>query len=216
LKFKRNIKEIPNHPVLDQSRIAILLTMCADTEEKVEMYKNVLNHWLNSSTFIIFSVDSSGSDKFSLSTNPRWKPFSFRQFSSKKNTSCLEVDSIMNAYKQFKADWNFFDLVVKVTGKYFLPDFESVVKKVSKETNLLLQNTHKVFPIVGMTEQNSEIFGINPSLIPDFVNHFRKRNGYIEHSLSNYRTPKTFRLPKLKVSPLTKYPRRSGNTLEWL
>ena len=217
---KRNIKQISSVSILHHCRTVILLTMCADSDEKIMMYKNVLTHWLKSSNFVIYTVDSSGSNAFSSSTNSRWIPFSFQQDSSKKDTSSLEIDSILKAYESFKVQWNSVDLVFKVTGKYFLPDLELVTKYVSEDTNLILQHTHKVFPFIGTFHQNSEIFGIKPILIPNFAKHFRTRknwyNWYIENSLASYVIPGTYRLPRLEVSPLTKYPRRSGNILYWL
>jgi len=192
------------------AKCAILLTMHANTTEKIEMYKTVLNYWLDFTEFDIFTVDSAASDDFKISNHDRWKPFSFKQDGSYEvsRVSEYEIDSLEKAANYFQ--WENYDIIFKTTGKYFVPLLENTVKFVPSDAQCVFQSIHTY------KSQNSELLGIRPedfsALVSTFRDQWFKRN--LEETLLFYALHKTcHRLPSLEVSPFTRYHRSYGDLL---
>jgi len=202
-------------------KIAILLTMyIGKSKEKFEMYMKNVMEWLKTG-LDIYIVESSGFDiPF---THPLLKTFTFSQ---KNNTflpenifdvsssnfifndvSLKERDSILNACNYF--DFSLYDMIFKVTGKYFSDDFLDMIHYIPSDADLVLQYqtiTHG---------QNSEIVGFSPKIIKsiclkiDQMNHF-------ETVLKNIDKKKLtiYRLKKLSIKYKTK--RSDGSILDYL
>lgn len=216
---------------LKTPKCCLLLTMYANTDEKIRMYNFVLNEWLTKTNFDIFTVDSANSEMFKESTNKRWKPFSFLQEKDAfKNSSFLELNSIEKCYNTYQKDFESYDYIFKLTGKYFLPDFENLLKYVKDDiiiqNNIFLtENTFKtrsfnnlLFP--NKKQQHCELFGFKPILLADLLNIFDKefhidKTYILEKALFQfYSKYSTLRLPKLK--PSTSFKRGCGDILQYL
>ena len=186
-----------NNNIKHNTKVCILLTMYIKDDRK-DLYKNITNQWLNNTNFDIFIVNSSG---LSLDIiHPRLKQFSFKQNINfvEKEPSFIEIQSILNSLEYFKKDFTNYDIIIKITGKYFIPDLENIIKYIPKNTNIILQNqdfTHG---------QNSEIFGFKTQIFYNIFNSIK--NDYpMEYILYNIREYKNefyniFKLPPLKLN----------------
>lgn len=162
---------------------AVLLTMY-NSPDRYDMYENVVKKWLFETPCEIYIVDSHGTG-FPTLQSQRLHVFSFRQnqpspgkpnfFSNRWwwRISHLERDSILKAETHFRNDWSKYDLIFKITGKYFVPQFQDLVKNyVPKDTEIVLQYSTAIWG------QNSEIVGSKPYLIVPIVSRIQKFTSY--------------------------------------
>jgi hypothetical protein len=179
--------------------------MYANNEHKIQMYNKIIQMWLEKSSFEIFTVDSSGF--FKESNHPRWHTFSFDQGEKgKKCYSILEIEALEKAEKFF--DFSNFDFVIKLTGKYFLPDLQNISKSFDRSADLIFQKRHSFW----VRFQNSECFAFKPNHSKFFKEYFQKSFERTLYNLSKHK--KVFRMPPLKIE--TRYSREDGSTLTWL
>jgi hypothetical protein len=171
-----------------------------------EMYEKRVHRWLNNTDLDIYIVDSSG-----IGINQkheRLHQYVFEQDLeiSKNSVSVCEKNSILKAIEYFKEDFLKYNIVFKITGKYFIPDFEEIITQIPENIEVVLQNltiTHG---------QNTEIVGFKPEIIREIIefiaNGFSFENTmYIINTLPKY---KKYRLPRIKLDDYTK---RSDNSI---
>ena len=200
------IELIPNKKNTKPLKIAILLTMyIGKSEKKFEMYMRNLMEWLKTG-LDIYIVDSSG---FGIPfKHPLLKTFIFSQSKpeQKKNPSLTERDSILNACNYF--DFSLYDLVFKVTGKYFSDDFLDIINYIPSDADLVFQNQT-------INGQNSEIVGFSPKIIKSICLKIDKKNSF-ENVLKNINKNDLtiYRLKKLSIKYKTK--RSDGSILDFL
>jgi hypothetical protein len=204
-----NVKPLKtSEPAKESAKVCMLVSMYIGDNRR-EMYTKNIKHWLNDTNLDIYTVDSSG--KYLDIKHPRLFQYSFKQDSAfiRYNVSVSEKVSIEKALAYF--DLSAYDLIFKVTGKYFLPEFESFVKYIPKDTSLILQSRmdHARF-------QNTELVGFRKEHFPIISNEITDTFGF-EHSLysavekGNFTT---YRLPELNILYKTK--RGDGWLLEYL
>jgi hypothetical protein len=208
--FNKKINYV-NKSLKYNTKCCILLTMYVKDDRK-DLYKNITNEWLNNTNFNIFIVNSSGL-KLDI-IHPHLKQFTFKQNIDfiEKEPSAIERYSILNALKYFKDDFNNYDIIIKITGKYFTPDLENIIEYIPKNTDIILQNqdfTHG---------QNCEIFGFKPQKIYNIL-HNTESYYPTENILYNIREYKTnfyniLKLPPLKIDNNVK--RGDGTILKFL
>lgn len=153
---------LPKHPNTKPLKCAILLTMYVKGRE--QLYSNIVYQWLNKTNLDIFIVDSSNQGL--PITHPRLKYCIFEQNVPfvNYNPSIYEVNSILNAFKHFKMFEN-YDMVIKVTGKYFIPNFN--LTNIPADADIIVQKQRDT------SFQNTELFAAKPHL---FYNIFQKYN----------------------------------------
>lgn len=193
-----------HHP----KRVCVLLTLHANTPQRETMYTDVLSRWLEGTKLDIYTVDSAASQAFSRATAERWKgALSFDQgFTGSKCYSMLELEAMCKAENTF--NFEEYDLIIKITGKYYLPQLEAVLKH-APGGSLLLQNRHNFL----VRYQNTELFGCPPGIFKLLKERFRKGAEQTLYAYSQL-LGKAYRLPKLSVE--TRNARGDGSTLLWL
>lgn len=135
------------------NKTAILLGMYIGTsEEKKKMYQLNVMDWLKNTNYDIYTVDSSG-QSINI-THERLFEFSFKQEESeseksdffgmffKKGTTLLEKDALLRLFKHYPNLFK-YDMVFKITGKYFSPDLKSKYEKLPK-CDMIIQHSHYI------------------------------------------------------------------------
>lgn len=182
-------------------RYCIFLTMhIGTTTYKQLLYENRVQRWLDESPFHIYTVDSSN---ILLRINhPRLHQFTFDQGFKYQHghPSVHEKHSIDVANEYFKNDFHTYQLVFKVTGKYFIPKFASVLRIVPTDADIVLQYKH------GYRFQHSEIFGCKPHLLTICLKQVARHTS-MEESLYDYissiHSLHVYKLPQLELDSIT-------------
>jgi len=152
-------------------KFCILLTTCYNREnytdvEKNEiqnLYINVIYDWLYRTDLPMFVVDSSGY-KYPQFSNTRLRVCSFIYPQSKSST-VAEANSINYALDNCTELSN-YDYVIKITGKYYIPNMKGILSKTANGSDFMFQNIRINHNLI----QNSEVFGFKYKLGKDIVN----------------------------------------------
>lgn len=132
-------------------KTAILLGMFIGTSiENKKMYQLNVQDWLDYTPYDIYIFESSGT---SIDiTHPRLFEFSFYQgydripvatiynFWYTKGPTIPEKNSLLRLFKYYPTLFN-YDMVFKVTGKYFCPTFMTEYEKLPKY-DMIIQHSH--------------------------------------------------------------------------
>jgi hypothetical protein len=142
-------------------KCCVFLTMYV--KNNIELYEKRVKRWLDETDFDIFIVDSSGIGI--KQTDERLKQYVFTQNPDfeRFSVSVSEKNSILKAIDYFNDDLLDYDIIFKITGKYFIPDFEYIVTTIPDDTDIVFQNlqiTHG---------QNTELVGFRPNIIKDII-----------------------------------------------
>ena len=189
---RKKIPYIPTSKINNKPlKCCILLTMyIGNDESRRKIYENNVKRWLEETNLEIFTVDSSG--KYINQTNPRLHQFSFNQNTDfvASNPSIYEKNSILYALDYFCNDILKFDMIFKVTGKYFIPGIEKKFKYIPSNAEIVLQNrTDTAWPY----GQNTEIIGIRSDIIKKIIskiNTFHKKFQDFKGDISTIATNK--------------------------
>jgi len=164
---------------------AVLLTT-HNTEDKEIMYMEPLRWWLRKTKLPLFVVDSAGRGfPPSLSKIRSFKQLKFNQSDKMGDfvdSTLCELLSLERAWQAFQDDWSRFDYVVKVTGKYVLPDLQSEMKKVRRGNSFIIERytDHKE---AGYLWVNTEYLGFNAARMGDLLEEFANYEGSFELKL---------------------------------
>jgi len=177
---------------------------------RLEVYKSAIDKWLANTDFVIYIVESSNYNFPEYRNNPRVKIFTFV---SNLDINCkycsatpYEAESILNAFEYFKL--NRYKRIIKVTGKYYIPNMDKLIKDIPDTADLYFQSLHNDKNKL----QNSEIFGCKTSILPTIMKLIIE-NSYINMNFestlysiqSKYRV---YRFPPVKLETPTQ---RSGD-----
>ena len=157
--------------------IAILLTSCInptissqtgkdkknEKEERLKLYDSVIQKYLNNTKYTFYIIESSGTTELmkKYKDEKRIKYFSF--FKKNKyffdnihnySTTGFEAYSILKAFNHFK--FHKFNKILKITGKYYIPNLESIVSDFQDEADIYVQNTYSKED----KYQRCEVFGM--------------------------------------------------------
>ena len=198
-----------NHFFTDSDiKCCIFLTMYV--KNNVELYEKRVKRWLDETDFDIFIVDSSGIGI--KQTNQRLKQYVFTQepYFERFSVSVSEKNSILNAIEYFNDDFLEYDIIFKITGKYFIPNFESVITTIPDDTDIVFQNlqiTHG---------QNTELVGFKPELIKDIILNISHEKSF-ENVMREVQFNNEYTKHRFQPLILDEYARRSdGSTLIYL
>ena len=132
-------------------------------EIRLKNYIDSINEWLNNTNLTLYVVESSNYGFPEFKDNPRVKVFSFMSSNEIKCKYCsatpYEAESILKAFYYFNL--NKYSYILKVTGKYYIPGMETLIKNIPSNAELLYQHTR----YSGL--QNSEIFGCKSIYLPE-------------------------------------------------
>lgn len=190
-------------------KYCLLLTMYINGDDKRrEIYMHRLKRWLEETSFDIYTVESSG-EKLNI-CHPRLKQFTFIQGDKYKgNSTITERDSILRACEYFQNDFDQYDIVFKITGKYFIPLLENVLLSVNSDAELIFQNR------CNLLEQNTEIIGYKPTFLYKITKNIKDGCGNYEKQIKKIEKDyKVYRLPRLELEDFTK--RGFGDILTYL
>lgn len=135
----------------------------ADYRKK--QYINVIESYLKYSSYPLYVVDSSGYTFPEFKHNNKVHIYSYNlntAYNGYTNKSPMEAISILKAYNYFKL--NRFDNIVKITGKYYIPNIDSHLNKMDKNAYYYVQSVYQKNKNK-YTYQSTEIFGFKSSLI---------------------------------------------------
>lgn len=221
INYKENFNNLKENNMV-KNKWVVLLTMCVsphlgnklllgketEIKKRKELYIKQINSWLSNSNLFIYIVDSSGYEFPEIQrNNDKIKIVSFNLNKDIcNNSSECEINSIKYITDQIKLDEKYKKAthILKVTGRYFLQNIESVLEKTSPDLDLYLQY-HRNDDIKW---QNTEYFGIKKDLLNDFIEKFDKEN-VIEKNIYNYSLNKKYEF-------IGKFPndiRRGGDNL---
>lgn len=158
-----------------------------DTEKRKNLYEKQIKKWLEYTSYPIYVVESSGYDFPNIEKKDnRLKIFTHTNPTSLPSSSQYEARSILYALENMN-DVHDEDYILKVTGRYFLPNIENSLKNTSKDKDIFLQihrNKKDKF-------QNSEYFGMKKKDMKDFSESV-KDIGLMEEILFTYTNDKPF------------------------
>jgi hypothetical protein len=199
----------------DELDTCILLTTTVNTdflnqdntpEIRLKIYIDSINEWLNNTNLTLYVVESSNYDFPEFKDNPRVKVFSFISSNKIKCNRCFatpyEAESILKAFYYFKL--NKYRNIIKVTGKYYIPGMETLIKNIPSDAEVFYQYTQ----YNGL--QNSEIFGCQSIYLPKIMNKIienSKLNMNFETTITSL-DYKSYRFPPIQLKTPVK---RSGD-----
>jgi hypothetical protein len=198
---------------------AILLTIY-NKEDSREGYEQTISWWLDNTKFDIYVVDSFG--KAITISNRRLNVISFDQKDHKNDIVSLtnfhmrptigEMISIKVAYEYFKDNFKNYKYIIKVTGKYRLPDFQKALKIDNSNYDFIVQSRHKEYI------QNTEILGFNASRFEKLHNLLEEEEGSLERKVSSVikKHKNFFRLEEILIREEFKVSRNDGSILSSL
>jgi len=166
-----------------------------DTIERKNLYIKSLNNWLNKTNLNIVMVDNSLQDNTDDIKKLQSSRFELLRFPMKGEDGMqkgyLESKSVLEAVKHSKLINNATH-IIKVTGRYFVPDLEKELNNISIETDYIYQNKGR----------KCEIYGIKKDLINKILDPVLKQKKiYLERYLSKYKKTldNIHKLPKFKI-----------------
>ena len=181
-------------------------------ESRLKIYRESINKWLNNTDLTIYIVESSNYDFPEYKNNDRVKIFTFKSNNDINCKHCsatpYEAESILKAFRYFGLSK--YDKIIKVTGKYYIPDMKSLINGIPQNSDLYFQNQHNYDKKI----QNSEIFGCKTKYLPEIMNLIIKNsrlNMNFENTLYSLTTNnkyKIYRFPPIKLDTPIK---RSGD-----
>lgn len=166
--------------------VALLITACvaprgATTSQKAqraEMYERVIRFYLDHTDLAVRVVESSG-HVFPIA-HPRFRQYTFVQspdaFSS---SSQAEADAIVRA-SQCPGLLDGYTRIVKLTGKYMLPDLGHAVRHVPDRARIVYR-----YQFIWDDGQGCELFACDRELLEPIFDMVRRSPTLAEHTLDD-------------------------------
>jgi hypothetical protein len=166
---------------------AILLTTCVEPSSRQKkrlsvrrrksLYMEKINLYLEHTNAMIFVVESTGYT-FPI-VHDRFRQFTFasQNETTYYSSSQAEADSILRAYESGMFDG--YRRILKITGKYFIPDIVGVIENIPRCAGVVYQNGCK------HAWQPSEIFGFDTKYTCSIFEPVYKSTETMERSLWN-------------------------------
>jgi len=158
--------------------------------------------FLNNKELPILVVESSGY-RFNI-VHKRLRQHTFNMTRYLPTSTQQEATSILQAFDAGLLDG--FNRIIKVTGKYYLPDLEKEIKNIPAQACIIYQYTHageRRRWLPRRAWQNSEIFGFCSRFIrPIFGPIARSMSGAMEHALVDIHmalNATSYRLPAMRI-----------------
>jgi len=179
-------------------------------DSRLQLYIDTINDYINYTNLTIYVVESSNYSFPEFKNNPRVKVFTFKTDNKIKCNDCsatpYEAESILKAFNYF--DLKRYDKIIKVTGKYYIPNMETLIKNIPADADIFFQNTNENM----LGKQNSEIFGCKTKFLPEIMNKIienSRRNMNFESTL--YSISMNYKVYTFPSIILTRPVKRSGD-----
>lgn len=199
---------------------AILLTTY-NAEDREAMYTMRLQWWLSMTELPIYVVDSAGRGfPPSLSKIRSFKQLKFDQkevFGDRMDSTLGELLSMKHAWEAFQKDWSRFDYIVKVTGKYVLPDLQSAMQKVSKGNSFIIEHYTDHADAGHLRWVNTEFLGFNAALMGKLLEELANNKNALEDRLGQMLVTGNYlsqQLDSMKLPELYWTKRGAGDVLK--
>ena len=136
-----------------------------DPEERINTYLTSINKWLNLTNFNILVVDNSGYTFPEFEENERLQLFSFKEneipeanyLLDNKSKGASELFAINYSFNHCKFKEN-SKFIIKVTGRYFIPNFEEYIENVNvNEFDVICQNGMNRCELIGCKKKHFNI-----------------------------------------------------------
>jgi len=135
-----------------------------NSEERINVYLSSIKQWLNKTNFKILVVDNSGYPFNEFEENDRFQIISFKEnelpeasyLLNNNSKGASELFSINYSFNNCK--FNFVKNVIKVTGRYFIPNFEEYLKEIEifGEFDIICQNDLERCEMLGCNKLHFE------------------------------------------------------------
>jgi len=190
-------------------KVAILFTTY-NVPNREAMYRERLEWWRDNTSLPLYVVDSANRG-FNMDGIREYK---FEQLPNINGPTDTELFSLRHAFDHFEVEWEKFDYVFKITGKYVLPKLETVINNIPTDVEMVLQSTYS------KGEQSSEIIGFRSSEMKQILmilsaDH-QDPNQWLEKRLFNYTASNFWRLPQLHIPKKYRTPRSDQSILSVL
>ena len=169
------------------------------------MYENIIKLWLEKTNFNIVIVENSGSS-FNLPINNRLEVLSFKY--PEKDKIILDNMIAKGQHEMYSLQYacnnsNLIkkcDYVIKVTGRYFIPQLEQILKKNLNFDIECIRQSSK-----WRRMNRCEILGCKKNIIKDLF-HFPLKDDMMEQEMMDRmkKYKNIFELPKMKLHKPTK------------
>lgn len=192
-KLNKQTEKLPVVPNQNPLRVCVLLTMYGD-KKRLPMYSQVLQKWASQSSLPIFIIDSCGENLFQDQIDQRFRYCQYKE-PERSNISMAEIASIERALQYYGYEITKFDLICKVTGKYWIPDLEKILHYVPEDADLVVQHRQDTHG------QNSEMFAIRPAAMYNLIAAVRQHQGMERglKALSQSGQLRKYRFPLMKL-----------------
>lgn len=195
----------------------LLLTACVappksspnDHNTRIEWYTDALQSYLTNTNLDVCIVESSGYH-FPLN-HPRLKQHTFIQDAGITSSTKAEAYSILQAFDSGMLDG--YDIVIKLTGKYILPQLEDTLRMIPKTASIIYQHTKND----DIYWQHSEIFGCKKEFVKSIYEKIWKGTQFMEEAIYDVHKRlgvSAFTLPPLQVAKHV--PRADGTIMQQL
>jgi hypothetical protein len=206
-KINQKIHSLPWSRNPKPLRICVLLTTFA-ISKRVFLYQKIIDAW-EETGIPLYVVDSSGEDRLRAKNYLCFDQFQHVDYLPSQ-LSMMEKLSIRTAIDAFHFDQ--YDIIVKITGKYFIPDLVYQLEHVPNGTDMIIQAN------VRTHGQNSECFGATLSVMSTILNRIDLDTSFeraIYKSLSNAEL-QVIRLPKNEIPKQERVKRSNNSVLAYL
>lgn len=207
-EYVNNNKLLPIIPNNTPLKFCVLLTMYC-SPERYNMYYDVCIKWLINTNLPIFVIDSYGNEPnlFNISSS-KLQIHSFKQKNKEvtSNPSVSEKESLLKALEFF--DFSEYDIIFKVTGKYYSSMLENFLPYIPSDAQLIFQYNKS-----NTSEENSEVVGIKTTMFKQIIDKININTSF-EMALKNIKNLITYRLPPLSIDK--KVNRSDGSVLNFL
>lgn len=206
----------------------ILLTTFNLENSRTDVYEKTIRWWCENTPFQIYVTDPLNKNFNEIENE--FNQLKVCRFNQSKyngnNSSDYELHSILMVLKKFSEIEQEDGYLIKLTGKYILPNFLEEINTIPNETDIILQNrTSEYF---NFKFQNTELIGFRNNLIAsctlELLNgHGKSENKNILSDIFEYKIVKYIQThQKLNVHKLSKLfickknlqKRSDGSTLE--
>jgi len=210
---------------INSTRFALLLTTFNEPK-RTEMYAKRLEWWLRQIKLPIYVVDS-GNLPFPKSLE-QIRDFRVLHFDQTRGLGTPppwtlpategELFSLKMAHEAFKDEWAQYDYVVKVTGKYVLPELEANMAAVKPNTDFVIQMSGLVLDEnVWLPRVGTEYIGFNSQRMSDLLMEIENfKLGCLEQKLGvilAFRPQRYVQLPMLSIPEEYRVPCSDGRLL---
>ena len=195
-----------------------------EKEFRIKQYVDTINKYLKTTNFPLYVVESSGYTFPEFKNNSRVYIYSFNMDATNHsftNKTPLEAISILNIY-------NYYNLakyknIIKITGKYYIPNLESYLKNKDPNADIYVQSIHRKYnnkytyqacEILGFKSKFITIFQVLSGLYDDkYLIECKVGNGnlynpsrpipsiecYVSRLINDLPKNKVYRFPKIKL-----------------